>query len=132
MPRPLAPHGTVSAYKRHLKLREEPCEACRDAKRVARRGEYEAAKAPRADSTSPSTSPDVSDADIADLEDIARTLSASMLAVAKASPEKVAPLARELRATLLAMNAGSEKPKELSLADQLAAAREARAARASG
>lgn len=132
MPRPLAPHGTVSAYKRHLKLREEPCEACRDAKRAARRSEYEATKTPRADSTVPSTPAALSSTDIADLEDIARTLTASMRAVAQETPEKVAPIARELRATVLAMGAGSEKPKELSLADQLAAAREARAARASG
>ena len=132
MPRPLAPHGTVAAYKRHLKLREEPCEPCREAKRAARRGEYEASKAPRADVVVPSTLPAASGADIADLEDIARTLTVSMRAVAQESPEKVAPIARELRATVLAMGAGSEKPKELSLADQLAAAREARAARASG
>lgn len=55
-----------------------------------------------------------------------------MLKVAEDSPDKVAPLARELRATLLAMTAGSEKPKELSLAEQLAEARAARASRAAG
>ena len=132
MPRPLAPHGTVAAYKRHLKLREEPCEACRDAKRVARRAEYESSLGSRPAGAAAAENRPGSDVEIADLEDIARTLIVSMLKVAEDSPDKVAPLARELRATLLAMSAGSEKPKELSLAEQLAEARAARASRAAG
>jgi hypothetical protein len=132
MPRPLAPHGTVAAYKRHLKLRDEPCDACRDAKRAARRDEYESAKSQQHKSGDSAGSSAGTSEDIADLADIARTLSVSMRAVAEDAPEKVAPLARELRATLLAMNAGSEKPKELSLAEQLAEARAARASRAAG
>ncbi len=30
-PAPTAPHGTVSAYKRHLRHAEPPCAACRAA-----------------------------------------------------------------------------------------------------
>jgi hypothetical protein len=131
MPRSLAPHGTVAAYKRHLRHHEEPCVPCRDAKRDARRAEYLASRGRKGESAdAETTSPPVSPDDLGDLELIAQTLRASMLKVAKESPEKVAPIARELRATLVALGAGSEKPKEASLADQLAEARAARAARA--
>lgn len=133
MARPLAPHGTVAAYKRHLRHGEEPCVPCRDAKRDARRQEYRASRGRKGESAEAETPPaDSAPGDLGSLELIAETLRTSLLAVAKQSPEKVAPIARELRATLLAMEAGTEKPKEASLADQLAEARAARAARASG
>lgn len=130
MPRSLAPHGTVAAYKRHLRHREEPCVPCREAKREARRAEYRASRGRKGESADTETPSPVAPEDLGDLELIAQTLRESMLKVAKESPEKVAPIARELRATLVALGAGTEKPKEASLADQLAEARAARAARA--
>lgn len=33
MPRSSSPHGTEAAYKRHLRHKEEPCDACRAAHR---------------------------------------------------------------------------------------------------
>jgi hypothetical protein len=38
--RRLAPCGTIAAYRRHLYRDEQPCEACREATRIASRKEY--------------------------------------------------------------------------------------------
>lgn len=60
------------------------------------------------------------------------TLREAFKTVAEASPEKIAPIAREFRAAIVAQHAPEEKPRELSLAEQLAEARAARAARTAG
>jgi hypothetical protein len=73
---------------------------------------------------------DVSSED--DLRLIRDTLRQALRDVAQSEPSKLAPIAKELRAVVEAMNPPAEKPKEASLADQLAAARAARAARAEG
>lgn len=39
-PQPSAPHGTVSAYKRHRRHKEQPCEACRAAWAAYHRERY--------------------------------------------------------------------------------------------
>ena len=36
-PQPTAPCGTLSAYQRHLRRRETPCRACRDAQNALQR-----------------------------------------------------------------------------------------------
>ena len=36
-PQPVAPCGTLSAYQRHLRRRETPCRACRDAQNALQR-----------------------------------------------------------------------------------------------
>jgi hypothetical protein len=39
-PAPSAPHGSVSAYKRHLRHGEAPCEPCRKAWATYHRSRY--------------------------------------------------------------------------------------------
>jgi hypothetical protein len=67
-----------------------------------------------------------------DLKLIVDTLRTVFKKVAMEDPVKVAPIAREFRSAVEAARGPQEQPKELSLADQLAAARAARAARAAG
>lgn len=122
MGRAESPCGTVSAYKRHLRRNETPCDPCRDAKRNAQR---DARKLPGAITNKV-------DADTDDLMLIMDTLRSALVAVADSAPDKIAPIAREFRAAIAAASEPADKPREMSLADQLAEARAARATRASG
>jgi hypothetical protein len=65
-----------------------------------------------------------------DLELIVSTLRTAFKTVAEKDPTRVAPIAREFRAAVEATRGPAEPPKELTLAEQLAQARAARAARA--
>lgn len=122
MPRPESPCGTLAAYKRHLRRSETPCEPCRIAKRDAQRD---------ARATEPHE-PVMPPPGVDDLTLIVDTLRGAFLTVAENEPEKVAPLAREFRAAVLAAADPAGAPKELTLAEQLVEARAARAARAAG
>lgn len=126
MGRPVSPCGTEAAYKRHLRRSEEPCDPCRVANRDTQRAKRD--RRERVPVSGVSVGADGSD----DLALIVDTLRVAFLSVAEGAPEKVAPLAREFRAAVVAQSGPVDVPKELSLADQLAEARAARAARASG
>lgn len=63
---------------------------------------------------------------------IVDTLRSAFTKIAEADPARLAPIAREFRAAVEASRATAPAEKELTLADQLAAARAARAARAAG
>jgi hypothetical protein len=60
---------------------------------------------------------------------IVDTLRTAFTSIAAADPTRLAPIAREFRAAVEATRNSALPEKELSLADQLAAARAARAAR---
>lgn len=135
MGKPKAPCGTDAAYRRHLRNGETVDEACRDAHAAARRGDRRSpAAAPRsAPMFTPDLPPsDVSDDEIDDMALIVKTLRGAFVQIAAEDPTKLAPIAREFRAVVEAVRGPVEQPKELSLADQLEAARAARAARAAG
>lgn len=44
-PRELAPHGTPAAYARHLRAKEEPCDACKRAEADRQHDLYQQRKA---------------------------------------------------------------------------------------
>ncbi|MCC4250703.1 hypothetical protein [Microbacterium testaceum] len=70
--------------------------------------------------------------DVDDMALIVSGLRSAFKKIAKDDPTKLAPIAREFRAAVEAVRGPIETPKEMSLADQLEAARAARAARAAG
>ena len=138
MGKPKAPCGTDAAYRRHLREGVEPDEACREAHAAARRGDRRSPAArgslnrskpaPKSDPAS-----DAADADAGEPDDmtlIVRTLRKAFVDIAAADPTKLAPIAREFRSAVEATRGPVEPPKELTLAEQLAQARAARAARA--
>ncbi|MDI9889963.1 hypothetical protein [Microbacterium sp. IEGM 1404] len=137
MGKPKAPCGTDAAYRRHLRNGETVDDACRDAHAAARRGDRRSpADTPRPTfvATAPETPTDESEEpeqdDLDDLALIVSGLRSAFKKIAKDDPTKLAPIAREFRAAVEAVRGPAEPPKELSLADQLEAARSARAARA--
>ena len=137
MARPKSPCGTESAYRRHLREKSEVCEACRDAHAATRRADR---RSPAARATVPTVpaeaasaddgSVGVDDPDVDDMELIVKTLRRAFRDVADDDPTKLAPIAREFRAAVEAVRGPVEAPKELTLAEQLAEARNARASRA--
>lgn len=132
MARQKAPCGTDAAYRRHLRNKEPVDPACQKAHAEAGRGKRPTTsqdQSARSVANTPNPS-ELASESIDDEQLIIDTLRKAMLSVATTDPEKVAPIAREFRAALQASKPPSEQPKELSLADQLAAARAARAARA--
>lgn len=136
MGKPKAPCGTDAAYRRHLRNGETVDEACRDAHAAARRGDRRSpAAAPRSAPVfipDPTPSDASDDVEIDDMALIVKTLRGAFVQIAAEDPTKLAPIAREFRAVVEAVRGPVEQPKELSLADQLEAARAARAARAAG
>ncbi|MBO3663723.1 hypothetical protein [Microbacterium stercoris] len=134
MGRPKAPCGTDAAYRRHLRNGEPVDDACRQAHTEAQR---ERRRSPAATPTASAeievpaeASGDADDGD--DMKLIVDTLRTAFKTVAKKDPTKLAPIAREFRTAVVEASRAGDAPKELSLADQLAAARAARAARAQG
>ncbi len=136
MGKPKAPCGTDAAYRRHLRNGETVDEACRDAHAAARRGDRRSpAAAPKSVplfKPDPPPSDTSDDDEIDDMALIVKTLRGAFVQIAAEDPTKLAPIAREFRAVVEAVRGPVEQPKELSLADQLEAARAARAARAAG
>lgn len=132
MGRPKAPCGTDAAYRRHLREGVEPDEACRRAHTEAGR-KSSARKSPRFDATTttsePETPPTTDAGDPDDMKLIVDTLRTAFVAVAEKDPTRLAPLARVFQAAIEATRGPAETPKELTLADQLAQVRAARAAR---
>lgn len=131
MGRPKAPCGTDSAYRRHLRNNDPVDAACRQAHTEAQRAGRRSPAAARPGTAQDSSSDQSTDAPaVDDLELIVSTLRKAFTAVAEKDPTKVAPIAREFRAAVEAKRGPAEPPKELTLAEQLAEARAARAARA--
>ena len=127
MARAKAPCGTDAAYRRHLRNGELIDDACRLAH----------TKAGRASRRSPAASthesaPSAPPADVDDMQLIVDTLRNVFVKIAKDDPTKLAPISREFRSAVEAVRGPVEPPKEMTLAEQLAEARAARAARAAG
>lgn len=131
MGRPKAPCGTDAAYRRHLRNGEPVDDACRKAHTMAGRAHRRSPAAGVGDA-SPGAAAAASDGDGDDMQLIVDTLRKAFKAVAAEDPTKLAPIAREFRAAVEAARGPVEPPKELTLAEQLAEARAARAARAAG
>lgn len=134
MGRPPAPCGTFTAYKRHKRNGEEPCEKCRAAAKVQSRMQTDRKN------LRPPSSEILAQMPVESLPaDRVSVLKQALVKVSKAidvvletDPAKLAPLLREQREISREIDelAGAES-KEASLADQLAEARANRAARAS-
>jgi hypothetical protein len=137
MGRPKAPCGTDAAYRRHLREGVEVDEACRRAHTEAGR-RSSGRKSPRfvaASGTEISAHADVTDRPAGETDDmklIVDTLRTVFTTVAEKDPTRIAPIAAVFQKAVEATRSPVEPPKELSLADQLAQARAARAARAAG
>ncbi|WP_312672845.1 hypothetical protein [Microbacterium sp.] len=137
MGRPKAPCGTDAAYRRHLREGVEVDEACRRAHTEAGR-RSSGRKSPRfvaASGTEASADADATDRPASETDDmklIVDTLRTVFTTVAEKDPTRIAPIAAVFQKAVEATRGPVEPPKELSLADQLAQARAARAARAAG
>lgn len=134
MPRPKAPCGTYSAYKRHLRdgsTVDAACAAARDDRTKQVADDRRAAKrAPRVLSIVPDpVEPDPERLERAEvLREGLSTVRAAIRVVSQSEPARLAPLLKEQReiARELAEIDASEGAKSESLASQLAAARAAR------
>ncbi|WP_270366152.1 hypothetical protein [Microbacterium algeriense] len=136
MGRPKAPCGTDAAYRRHLREGVEVDEACRRAHTEAGRKPSKRSKprAPRSPAFVPTADAPPSDnaEQPDDMKLIVDTLRTAFTTIAASDPTRLAPISREFRAAVEATRGPADAPKELSLADQLAQARAARAARTAG
>jgi hypothetical protein len=157
LPRPRAACGTISAYRRHLREGTTVDDACREAKRAhnrarstsaeARRERAAAADAEKAAAAAAAAAippaaplppaPTTEDGHISRLEVLKEQLEVSRETIARlknSDPTRVYLLMREQRETVREISEiqGNGQAKGVTLADQLAAAREARAQRAAG
>ncbi|WP_417510588.1 hypothetical protein [Microbacterium sp.] len=130
MGRPKAPCGTESAYRRHLRNGEPIDAACRDAHAAGRRNARRSPAASAPPATPPKDDADDSGAEQDDMTLIVNTLRTAFTTIAEKDPTRLAPIAREFRSAVEATRGAADAPKELTLAEQLAEARAARAARA--
>lgn len=136
MARRVAQHGTVSGYKRHLRLSEEPCSECREANRRQRRSDRGVevmpdTREPRSDQ--PATeAPEASEAD--DLRKARDVLVQAIADVRDVDPSRLPSLVRELRGVWQAIRELSvgEGGAEAVVVDEFEAARRARAVRQAG
>ena len=133
MPRKLQPCGTPAAYRRHLRNGEKPCLPCARAHAKAkeeRAAKRRAGEAPvQLNVVANVTAAD--DGDIDPLQDARDNLAEVREAMKSAVPREVAALSKR-RQELVALIVELGGKKEVSLADQLAAARAEREARRSG
>lgn len=133
MTRELQPCGTAAAYRRHLRNHEKPCLPCA---RAHAKAKDERARLRRAGEVPVQLAvvPDVTGADVGDIDplrDALENLEMVKRALQDAVPREVAALSKRWQELVaLAVELGGKK--EVSLADQLAAARREREARRSG
>jgi len=131
MGRSKAPCGTDAAYRRHLREGTPVDDACQAAHTEAGRRYRQAALTPPATPTERAAATDEDD-ETDDMQLIVDSLRIALKAATKSDPTKIAPIAREFRFAVEAARGPVEAPKEKTLAEQLAEARAARAARAAG
>ena len=140
MARRVARCGTESGYRRHLRLREQVCDACREAKRVAVRRQRGAdAPAGTAGASKPAGVAAAGKASLreADLLRQRKALWGVLGWAMEHQPLKVPSVSSELRAVnaeLEALSASGAVVEKSGggLSDELAAARAARASRTEG
>ena len=134
MARPKAPCGTDAAYRRHLREGEQPCVRCRDAHRAAN-AVHRAAPVVVGDVDV--EIPELVDSErVGDLRAQRKVLQLAIEWALGNDPKAVPAASRELREVNAELEkltgASSDVQGVPSLADQLAAARAAREARAAG
>lgn len=144
MPRAKAPCGTYTAYKRHLRLKEPVDDACRAAQREhdSARSTSSSARAARQGAPVPPVeppppTPTTEDGHVSRLEvlkDLLEEQRTLLPQLRRTDPARAYLLMREQRETVreIAEIQGNGQAKGVTLADQLAEARAARAARAAG
>lgn len=148
MPRAKAPCGTYTAYKRHLRDSEEVDSACRKAQKEhdaarstsvgARRSRSKLADpAPEPPIEPPAPTPTTDEGHVSRLEVLKELLEEQrqlLPALRRTDPSRAYLLMREQRETVreIAEIQGNGQAKGVTLADQLAEARAARAARVAG
>lgn len=140
MGRPSSPCGTPAAYRRHLRHKEDPCTACKKAKRDEARQQRDearklealqhptqpplvAAPAPAAPLPGPQAD------EKSDLEMVRDSLVEAIDVVRLDDPTRLPGLVRELRETWRALRDLKTKGPETSAEDEFARARAAREAR---
>jgi hypothetical protein len=119
MPRPLAAHGTYSAYKRHLREKSpvcEPCIAARDARTAATRADRKSGRAPAppAPIRSPPPPADLGLTHRAALEHNLALVTAAMEHVAREEPAKLAPLSKRHSELLVELEHATEAGNEVT------------------
>jgi len=121
MARPLAPHGTEAAYRRHLREKSEPCRECRDAASASKAARLDGDRSVRSlKALAPVSDLHVAEPDVFDpLADAKENLVLVKSALAEAVPREVAALSKR-RQELVSLIAELGGKKEVSLADQLA------------
>ena len=140
MGRAPSPCGTPAAYRRHLRHKEDPCTACKKAKRDEARGQRDEARKIEAltittqpplvaapPPTAPLPGPDSSEK--SDLEMIRDSLVAAIDVVRLDDPTRLPGLVRELRETWKALRDLKAKGADEDPVDEFAKARAAREAR---
>ena len=132
MARPKSPCGTDAAYRRHLREGEQPCVRCRDAHRAANAA-YRAAPAVVGEVDVEIPEP-VDSERVGDLRAQRKALQLAIDWALGNDPKAVPAASRELREVNAELErlTGPVSEGVPSLADQLAAARAAREARAAG
>ena len=134
MARPKSPCGTDAAYRRHLREGEQPCVRCRDAHRAANAAHR---AAPAVVGAVDVEVPELVDSErVGDLRAQRKALQLAIDWALGNDPKAVPAASRELREVNAELEkltgASSDVQGVPSLADQLAAARAAREARAAG
>lgn len=141
MPRPPSPCGTPAAYRRHLRRDEDPCTACKKAKRDEARTQRDEAR--KLEALQHPTQPPLVSAPapppplpgpesnaLADLEMVRDALVEAIDVVRLDDPTRLPGLVRELRETWRAIDTLKEQGVgSASVEDEFAKARAAREAR---
>ena len=123
MARELKPCGTSAAYRRHLRKGEEACAACKAAVAWEKQSKLDGPREER--KVSALSAPPVVES-IDPLEDARENLQIVNAALKEAVPREVSQLSKR-RQELVALIAELQGDQEVSLADQLAAIRAAKA-----
>ena len=130
MGRAPSPCGTPAAYRRHLRHKEDPCTACKKAKRDEAREQRDEAQPPLVAAPPPAAPlPGPDSSEKSDLEMIRDSLVAAIDVVRLDDPTRLPGLVRELRETWKALRDLTDKGAVESPADEFAKARAAREAR---
>lgn len=136
MARPKSPCGTPAAYRRHLRDGEDACIPCRDAHNAAHRAEAEKRRNSAGGSPSVVSRPDAPAPSATRVSDLRRLREVLSTAITDAEePKDLATLSRELRQVLQELEkveVVDTEPIQGVVVDEFEAARQRRAARASG
>ena len=126
MARTLQPCGTFAAYRRHLRAKETPCDACRQAARDQKNDRKNAQRVKDAEAAR-EAAPPVEEIDRRQI--LLEVLSSLRGQMAEAPPQSVAGIAKQIRETVDALE-GPEEAKPVvpvNPVDEIARRRQERA-----